>query len=161
MATITVTRAGSSSNGHALVVYATASGTATGGATCGGGAVYVTTTGSLSWADTIADKTFTITICPETLFENETLTLTLSNATGQKDGQEDELRGLVSRSTMQHYCRQQKNRRQNMLVHFIRTPARRFLQHRSSFMANFTVWRVPCLQKKFECVNGNRNRFWS
>lgn len=83
MATITVTRTGSSSNGHASVVYATASGTATGSATCGGGAVYVMTSGPLSWADTIADKTFTITItiCPETLFENEMLTLTLSNAT--------------------------------------------------------------------------------
>jgi hypothetical protein len=83
LATITVTRTGGSS-GAASVNYATTSGTATGGASCGSGVDYVTTSGTLNWADADgAPKTFTVTICNETLFENdETFDVTLSGATG-------------------------------------------------------------------------------
>ena len=82
-ATITVTRTGGSS-GPASVAYATANGTATGGDSCGGSVDYRTTSGTLNWANgDAASKTFTVTVCNDSLFENnETLTLTLSNATG-------------------------------------------------------------------------------
>jgi large repetitive protein len=72
----------------ASVEYATSNGTApsgaTGGASCVAGKDYVTKTGTLSWADgDMANKTFTVRICNDNVFEgNETVLITLSNATG-------------------------------------------------------------------------------
>ncbi|MGB7924015.1 MAG: Calx-beta domain-containing protein [Pyrinomonadaceae bacterium] len=81
--TINVTRTGGSA-GATSVHYATVNGTATGGATCTAGKDYVTKTGTLSWAvGDMANKTFTVPICNDTVFEgNETVNLTLSNVTG-------------------------------------------------------------------------------
>jgi hypothetical protein len=83
-ATITVTRTGGS-DGAVAVNYATvAGGTATGGASCGAGVDYVNASGTLNWTNgDSAPKTFTITICNDTLDEpDETVNLALSNATG-------------------------------------------------------------------------------
>jgi hypothetical protein len=83
-ATITVNRTGGS-DGAVSVGYATAAGgTATGGASCGAGVDYVNTSGTLNWANgDAAPKTFNVTICNDALNEaNETVNLSLSNATG-------------------------------------------------------------------------------
>ena len=83
-ATITVTRAGDTS-GAVTVNYATANGTAGGGAACGSNSVdYVPTTGTLSWtAGDAAPKTFNVTVCDDSVFENtETVSLTLTDPTG-------------------------------------------------------------------------------
>ncbi len=66
------------------VSYATSGGTAVGGATCGEGVDYVSTSGTFSWADgESADKTFTVTLCNDSLYEaDETLVVSLSNVTG-------------------------------------------------------------------------------
>ncbi len=60
-------------------------GTATGGASCAfEGVDYITPSGTLNWADgDSADKTFNITICPDSDFEpDETFTIELTNPTG-------------------------------------------------------------------------------
>ncbi len=81
--TITVKRTGGSA-GATTVAYATSAGTATAATSCASGVDYVTTSGTLSWTDgETADKTFTVTICDDSAFENsETVNLTLSNVTG-------------------------------------------------------------------------------
>ena len=81
--TVTVTRAGGAS-GPAAVSFATSSGTAVGGASCTPGVDFINNNGTLNWADTDATgKTFTVTPCNETLFENdETVNLAISGATG-------------------------------------------------------------------------------
>ncbi|HMC70714.1 MAG TPA: Ig-like domain-containing protein, partial [Mycobacteriales bacterium] len=85
--TVTVTRTGSS-NGAASIHYATvAGGTATGAAACAAGVDFVNTSGTLNWADgDAADKTFTVTICDDSLFEqDETVNLALSNVAGSAE----------------------------------------------------------------------------
>ena len=84
-ATITVNRTGGSS-GAISVDYATSdSGGSVGGASCTAGVDYISTAGTLSWADAeTAAKTFNVTLCndsdsPET---GEAVSLTLSNAVG-------------------------------------------------------------------------------
>jgi len=74
---ITVTRAGGS-DGAVSVNYATSNGTATAGSD------YIATSGTLNWAaGETASKTFSVTINDDTLDEpDETVNLTLSNATG-------------------------------------------------------------------------------
>lgn len=76
-ATITVTRTGGSS-GAVGISYASSNGTATAGTD------YTAASGTLSWADgDSASKTFTVAITQDTVDEpNETVTLTLSAATG-------------------------------------------------------------------------------
>ena len=85
--TITVTRTGGTL-GAASVQYSTADGTAHGAAACGANVDYVSTTGTLNWADgDAAPKTFNITICNETVFENdETVNLALTNVTNDTLG---------------------------------------------------------------------------
>ena len=80
---INITRTGGS-GGAATVKYATTNGTAAGFTSCAAGKDYVTQTGTLSWADgDMANKTFTIPVCDDAVYEgNETVNLTLSNATG-------------------------------------------------------------------------------
>ncbi|MFL6211960.1 MAG: Calx-beta domain-containing protein [Pyrinomonadaceae bacterium] len=83
-AQITVTRSGGS-GGAISVDYAIANGgTATGGATCASGIDYLTTAGTLTWADgDSAPKTFDVLICADAQFEfTETVKLTLTNPTG-------------------------------------------------------------------------------
>ncbi|HEV7646032.1 MAG TPA: Calx-beta domain-containing protein [Pyrinomonadaceae bacterium] len=80
---VTVARAGGS-YGAVSVDYATGGGTAVGGASCAG-SDYVTTAGTLSWADGDAvSKTFNVQLCGDGLIgeSTETLNLTLSNSTG-------------------------------------------------------------------------------
>jgi hypothetical protein len=81
--TITVNRTGGS-DGSVTVDFATAAGgTATGGASCGAGVDYVTTSGTLTFANGVTSQTFPITICNDTDVEpSETVNLALSNATG-------------------------------------------------------------------------------
>jgi hypothetical protein len=80
--TITVTRTAGTGNA-ATVQYATSDGSATGGATCTGTTDYVNASNTLNFAAGDTSRTFNVTICPDTTFEpNETVTLTLSNATG-------------------------------------------------------------------------------
>jgi hypothetical protein len=81
--TLTVTRAAGTA-GAISVNYATANGTAAGGASCTPGIDYVNTNGTLNWADgDSAAKTFNVTICNDAIFEaDETFTATLSGATG-------------------------------------------------------------------------------
>jgi uncharacterized repeat protein (TIGR01451 family) len=83
-AVINVTRAGGS-DGAASVNFSAAAGTATGGASCSAGVDFVTTSGTLNWADgDAADKTFSITICEDSSNEpDETVNLALSGLTGQ------------------------------------------------------------------------------
>ncbi len=86
MATITATRAGDVS-GAASATYATANGTANGGAACGPNVDYVATTGTLNFAAGETSKTFNVTICDESVFENdETVFLSLTNVTGATAG---------------------------------------------------------------------------
>ncbi len=81
-ASVTVRRV-NGNQGAVTVDYATANGTATGGATCGAGVDYINTSGTLSFADGESSKDFTVQLCadsgPET---DETIALTLSNPTG-------------------------------------------------------------------------------
>ena len=76
-ATITVSRVGGSS-GAATVAYSTQNGTATAGAD------YVTAVGTLTWANgDAAAKTFTVTVNDDATDESdETVALSLTNATG-------------------------------------------------------------------------------
>ncbi|WP_272946224.1 Calx-beta domain-containing protein, partial [Geobacter sp. OR-1] len=76
-ATITVTRTGGTV-GAASVQYATSNGTATSGSD------YTTASGTLNWANgDSANKTFTVPVTNDTVYEgNETVNLTLSNASG-------------------------------------------------------------------------------
>lgn len=83
-ATITVTRTGGTT-GTVGASYATvAGGTATGGAVCGGAVDYVSTSGTVSFADgDSTPQTFTIPICNDATDEpDETVNLTLSSPTG-------------------------------------------------------------------------------
>ena len=82
-ATITVTRA-NGTQGAASVMYATSDGSAMGGVACGGTTDYITTSGTLNWANgDSANKTFTVTVCNDGVSEpSETVNLALSNATG-------------------------------------------------------------------------------
>ncbi len=79
--TVTVTRAGGA-NGAASVDYATGGSGATGGAACTAGVDYITTLGTLIWADLdVAPKTFDIPICADGVLEGtETFNLALANA---------------------------------------------------------------------------------
>jgi hypothetical protein len=80
---LTVTRTGGS-DGFVGVSYATADGTATGGAACTAGVDYISQSGSLSFNNGETIKTFTIQACDDALFEgNEALSVTLSSPTGQ------------------------------------------------------------------------------
>src|SRR5262249_30541930 len=64
-------------SGAVSVHYATSDGTATAGSD------YTAASGTLTFADGEASKTFTVTVLDDTLVEgNETVTLTLSNPTG-------------------------------------------------------------------------------
>ncbi|MEK6568052.1 MAG: Calx-beta domain-containing protein, partial [Candidatus Omnitrophota bacterium] len=80
-ATITVTRS-AGSDGAASIQYSTTDGSATSGQD------YTSTSGSLNWADGVsANRTFTIPITADTIDEpNETVNLTLTNATGASLG---------------------------------------------------------------------------
>ncbi|HEY6805578.1 MAG TPA: Calx-beta domain-containing protein, partial [Pyrinomonadaceae bacterium] len=80
-AVIRVTRTGGS-GGPASVNFATASGTAVGGSTCAPGVDFINTSGTLSWTDgDLSDKTFNISICSDSVFENdETVNLILTGA---------------------------------------------------------------------------------
>jgi hypothetical protein len=81
-ATITLTRTGGN-NGAVQVDYATvAGGSATGGAACTAGVDYISTSGTLMWADLdAAPKSFNVTICSDGILESgETVNLALSNA---------------------------------------------------------------------------------
>ena len=82
-ATITVLRENGSA-GSASVDYATSSGTATSGASCTAGVDYIPASGTFTWnSGDVSTKQFTITICNDGLNEDdETINLTLSNATG-------------------------------------------------------------------------------
>jgi hypothetical protein len=82
-ATITVNRV-AGQTGAVSVNYATANGTATGGASCVVGVDFVNASGTLSWANgDIAAKTFTVPICFDGIIEpSETVNLTLSNPVG-------------------------------------------------------------------------------
>ncbi|MBS1797774.1 MAG: hypothetical protein JSS81_28390, partial [Acidobacteria bacterium] len=81
--TLTVTRTGGV-NGAVTLDYALAGGTATGGAACGPGIDYVSTGGSVSFANgDAADKTLTIEVCEDDRFESaETFNATLAVASG-------------------------------------------------------------------------------
>ena len=76
-ATITVTRTGGS-DGAASIQYSTSDGTATAGSD------YTSSSSTLNWADgVLANKTLTVPIISDTIDEeNETVNLTLTNATG-------------------------------------------------------------------------------
>ncbi len=81
MVTVTVTRSGGS-NGAASVDYSTGGGTATSGGSCGGSVDYVSTSGTLMWADLdAAPKMINVPICADGVLEAvETFNVTLSNA---------------------------------------------------------------------------------
>ena len=82
-ATVTATRTMGTS-GAVTVNYATSDGTAIGGASCGAGADYVSTAGTLSWANGEGGaKTFTIMLCTDAVTDpSETVNITLSMPTG-------------------------------------------------------------------------------
>ncbi|MBA3352513.1 MAG: hypothetical protein H0U23_08845, partial [Blastocatellia bacterium] len=80
--TVTVNRV-SGTDGAVTVDYALGGGTATGGATCGAGIDYVSTGGTVSFANGESSKTFDVTLCGDTDNEpDETFDATLSNPTG-------------------------------------------------------------------------------
>lgn len=80
--TVTVNRVNPGA-GAVSVNYATANGSATGGATCAAGVDYIPTSGILNFAAGETSKTFTVQLCPDTTLEpNETIKLALSNPTG-------------------------------------------------------------------------------
>jgi hypothetical protein len=87
MATITVTRTGGTL-GAASIQYSTADGTAHGGAACTENVDFISASGTLNWADSdAAPKTFNVSICNETVFENdETVNLALTNVSGATAG---------------------------------------------------------------------------
>jgi hypothetical protein len=75
----TVTRSGPS-NQTVQVNYATANGTATGGATCGGGRDYRTRTGTLTFSSGVVTRPVDVPICGDRADEpNETFVVGLSN----------------------------------------------------------------------------------
>jgi len=80
---ISVTRTAGTS-GAISVNYATANGTATGGASCTAGIDFTNASGTLNWADgDSATKTFNVTICDDALVEgSENFSGSLSGATG-------------------------------------------------------------------------------
>ncbi|HEX8737036.1 MAG TPA: Calx-beta domain-containing protein, partial [Pyrinomonadaceae bacterium] len=81
-ATITVTRTGDTT-GASTVNFATSDGTATGGASCGAGVDYVTTSGTLNFAGGETSKTFNVTLCSDAVVKgDETVNLTLSSPSG-------------------------------------------------------------------------------
>ncbi|HET6975746.1 MAG TPA: choice-of-anchor Q domain-containing protein [Pyrinomonadaceae bacterium] len=82
-ATITVLRAGGVA-GTATVSYATSNGTATSGASCTSGVDYIPASGSFTWNNGDSSvRQFTISICNDgNNEEDETINITLSNATG-------------------------------------------------------------------------------
>lgn len=80
-ATITVTR--TVTDGTTSVNYATANGSATGGASCTAGVDYISTNGTLTFAAGVASQTFPVTICDDAVSETaESVNLTLSNPSG-------------------------------------------------------------------------------
>ena len=81
--TITVNRV-SGVTGAISVDYATSNVTAIGGATCSGATDYLTTSGTLNWANGDgASKTFTVSLCTDLITDPaETVNLTLFNAVG-------------------------------------------------------------------------------
>jgi Calx-beta domain len=80
-ATITVSRVGGTT-GAISVMYATGDGTAISGI-CGSGGDYVTSAGTLNFADTVTSQTFNVQLCNDASAESsETVTLTLSNPLG-------------------------------------------------------------------------------
>jgi len=80
--TITVKRVGGA-NGAITIDYSTGGGTATGGAACGGAVDYVTTAGTLNWADLdVTPQTFTVTTCGDAVVDNDFVNLTLANPIG-------------------------------------------------------------------------------
>ena len=82
MATITVTRT-HGTEGISTVHYATSDGTATGGVSCGSGADYQITSGTLTFDPGVPSRTFSVIICEDPqLKSNETVNLTLSLPTG-------------------------------------------------------------------------------
>ncbi|MFN0278423.1 MAG: choice-of-anchor Q domain-containing protein [Pyrinomonadaceae bacterium] len=81
-ATITVNRT-NGSEGVDTVQYATSDGSATGGASCGGGVDYQNASGTLTFNPSDLSQTFTVTICDDGQFKSdETINLTLSSPIG-------------------------------------------------------------------------------
>ena len=81
-ATITVTRTGPL-GGTSTVQYATANGTAIGGAACTTNIDYINASGTLTFAPTVASQTFGVVLCADTITEpDQTVNLALSNPTG-------------------------------------------------------------------------------
>lgn len=81
--TLTVTRTGGTF-GAVTANYTLAGGTATGNTSCGAGVDYVNTSGSVIFGDgDAADKTFTVNVCDDNLFEgSETFDATLAIGAG-------------------------------------------------------------------------------
>lgn len=85
---VTVNRVGGNS-GAASVDYSIGGGTATAGASCGAGVDYVTTSGTLNWANgEQGNRTFNVQLCNDlnTVEDPETFNLTLTNAQGAAMG---------------------------------------------------------------------------
>ena len=81
-ANLTVTRSGGSS-GAVTVDFTTSNGSATGGATCGNGADFISASGTLSFPDGVSSQTIPVQMCLDA--ENdpeETFGISLSNPTG-------------------------------------------------------------------------------
>jgi CSLREA domain-containing protein len=79
---VTVNRIGGTA-GAVSVNYATSNGTATGGSSCSGGVDYLTTSGTLNFADGQTSQIFMVPICGDSTVEpDETIIVTLSNPTG-------------------------------------------------------------------------------
>ncbi len=77
----TVTKTGATDL-DATVTYATADGTATGGATCGAGVDYASQSGTLTFHPADTTMTVTVPVCGDTLYEvNETFNVNLSSPT--------------------------------------------------------------------------------
>src|SRR5207237_479387 len=68
--TVTVSRTAGTGSA-ASVNYATSDNTATGGATCGAGTDYVTTSGTLNFAAGDTSKTFNVSICNDSVYEGD------------------------------------------------------------------------------------------
>lgn len=81
-ATITVARI-NGSEGVDSIDYATSDGSATGGATCGGGVDYQSASGTLNFNGGDLSQTFVVNLCPDSLFKgDETIDLTISSPIG-------------------------------------------------------------------------------
>jgi uncharacterized repeat protein (TIGR01451 family) len=81
-AVITVARTGGTL-GSVSVNYATSDGSAAGGASCSGSADYISTSGTLNFADGESTKTFNVPLCSNPAIEpDETVQLALSSPTG-------------------------------------------------------------------------------